>query len=518
MAIIDYFDRGCRINSDGDFLVADTRRITYREAQRFTHRAANGLLDVGCGPEAKAAVWAVNDLTSWLCTLSIWRAGMVWLPINPRNSADDNCALLDAFDCEVLFFQSAITPDVMTLRSRLPKIRLFICIDGEVSGAHTSDAWVENQAGTEVTDASVMEDVCAIMATSGTTGRPKGVMYTHRNVQTVVANWLSVLVYPDDLRPVNLAAAPLTHTAGIFSMMTTLRGGKVVILPRPDAAMLLDAIKSHSVTELFLPPTVIYGLLNHPGIVDRDLSTLRYLMYGAAPMAPDKLRRALEVFGPVMIHAFGQTEARTVSCLHPEEHFIGGQIAPNGRLLSCGRPFPLTQVSIRDATNRELSAGEIGEICVAGDVVMKGYYLAPESTAETIVSGWLHTGDIGYMDLDGYLYVTDRKKDVIISGGFNVYSPEVEGVINSHPAVRDSAVIAVPDDKWGEAIKAVVETHPGMQVDEEELISLCKRRLGSVKSPKSVDFLEFLPRNAIGKILKRELRAHYWVGRKRQVN
>ena len=226
---------------------------------------------------------------------------------------------------------------------------------------------------------------------------------------------------------------------------------------------LLDAIERHRITELFLPPTVIYMLLDLPGIEKRDFSSLRYFLYGAAPMSVEKLKRALRTFGPVMIQGFGQSEAPAgVACLEPAEHFRNGGFAPDSTLASCGRPFALTQVSIQNDRNEILPDGEVGEICVRGDILMKGYYKDPERTAETVVNGWLHMGDVGFIDPNGYLHITDRKKDMIISGGFNVFSAEVEGVLNSHLAVQDCAVIGVPDEKWGEAVKAVVElrTYP----------------------------------------------------------
>ncbi len=495
------------------------QRATYREAQRFTYRVAGGLLALGCEKQAKAAVWSANDPVGWLCTLSIWRAGMAWLPINPRNAIDENGYVLDAFDCEVLFFQAAFASQVATLRPRLKTVKYFICIDGEVPDSISLPAWSARQPEEPVEVACGGDDVCAVMSTGGTTGKPKGVMTTHRSLQMMVANYLSVLNYPADQRPVNLAAAPLTHTAGVFSLMATLRGGKVVILPRPDPTLMLDTIEKHRVTELFLPPTVIYVLLDLPGIDERDFSSLRYFLYGAAPMSPEKLRRALETFGPVMIQAFGQTEAAaSISCLRPEDHFVEGKIAPESRLSSCGRPFPFLRVTIRDDANRQLPDGEVGEICVAGDNVMKGYYQASDKTAETVVAGWLHTGDVGYLDAEGFLHITDRKKDMIISGGFNVYSVEVEGVVNSHPAVQDCAVIGVPDDKWGEAVRAVIELNPGKQVSEDEILALCKARLGSVKAPKSVQFIDRLPRSANGKVQKRALREQYWKDSTRQVH
>jgi acyl-CoA synthetase (AMP-forming)/AMP-acid ligase II len=344
-------------------------------------------------------------------------------------------------------------------------------------------------------------------------------MNTHRNVQMMVASWLSVLAYPADRPPVNLAAAPLTHSAGVVSLMAAARGGTVVILPRADPALLVDAIEKYRVTELFLPPTVIYMMLDLPGVAARDYSSLRYFLYAAAPMSPEKLRRALQTFGPVMIQGYGQTEALAgISCLLPEEHFHGGEIAPEERLLSCGRPFPFVRCVIMNDENRAVPDGTVGEICVRGDIVMSGYYKDPAKTAETIIDGWLHTGDVGFVDAAGYLHITDRKKDMIITGGFNVFSAEVEGVITSHPAVQDCAVVGVPDEKWGEAVKAVVERSPGMQVSAEEIIALCRERLGGVKAPKSVDFVERLPRSSVGKVLKREVRAVYWAGQSRQVS
>ena len=519
MAVIDFFDRGCSINPNGDYLIFGDQRTSYRQAREFTVRLANGLLAFGYPKESKAAVWATNDPVGWLCTLSIWRAGMAWVPINYRNGLDENAYILDAFDCEVLMFQVAFAEQIASLRPRLPKIRHFICLDGQLDWALPLGDWLAGQSVKPPVVQTEMSDVCAIMATGGTTGHPKGVMNTHRSLSTMVANWLSAMQYPADRRPVNLAAAPLTHTAGIFSLMATARGGTVVILPRPDPTLLVEAIETHKVTELFLPPTVIYVLLDLPGVDTHDYGSLRYFLYGAAPMSTEKLRRALTVFGPVMIQGFGQTEAPAgVSCLEPCEHFVDGAFAPESRLSSCGRNFPLVQISIQDDNNCILPDGDFGEICVKGDILMKGYYNDQKKTDEAIIDGWLHMGDIGFIDAEGYLHVTDRKKDMIITGGFNVYSAEVEGIINSHPAVRDCAVVGVPDDKWGEAVKAVVECNAGMKTTEDEIIALCKERLGSVKTPKSVEFVDVLPRSSVGKVLKRRIREEYWAGKTRQVN
>ncbi|WGY71368.1 AMP-binding protein [Burkholderia cepacia] len=517
MAIIDFYDRGWRLNPDGIAYIQDERSYTFQEIGELSCRIANGLLAAGFAKEAKAAVWADNDVIGWSCALGMWRAGLAYIPVNGRNAVAENQYALDAFDCEVLFFHQAFAPVIDALRPSLPKIRLWVCLDADLPWAPSLATWSGCQPATLPAVEYAMDDVVALSATGGTTGAPKGVMNTHRSLQTYFAQFMIAMTY-GDARPVNLAAAPMTHTAGMMSLPCTARGGTVVVLPKPDPALLLGAIVKHRVTEFFLPPTVIYRLLDIPGIDKVDFSSLRYFLYGAAPMSVEKLKRAIDVFGPVMTGGYGQTEApASISYLTPAEHFVDGRLASDERLSSVGRPNPLVRVEIINDRGEVLKQGETGEICVRGDIVMKGYYRAPDKTAETIVDGWLHTGDIGHLDTEGYLHITDRKKDMIISGGFNVYPSEVEQVIWAHPAVQDCAVIGVPDDTWGEAVKAVVELNAGQQVSAEELVALCKEKLGSVKAPKSVDFVAALPRSTAGKVLKKDLREQYWHGQQRRI-
>jgi len=521
MAIIDFFDRGWRSNPRGAAYIQDDRRYSFDEIGELSCRIANALLAAGFGREAKGAVWANNDVTAWSCTLGLWRAGMCWIPVGARNPAAENHFILDAFDCEILFFQQEFAPVVASLCATLPKVKAWICIDGDapqVPQARSLQSWIAGQTATRPSVNVEMDDVVVLSATGGTTGMPKGVMNTHRSTQTFCAHFMIGCPYSADEKPVNLAAAPITHTAGLLSLPCTARGGTVVVLTKPDPTHLLGAIQRHRVTEFFLPPTVIYRLLDIPDLNQKvDFSSLKYFLYGAAPMSVEKLKRAIDVFGPVMMGGYGQTEAPTsISFLTPSEHFAEGRIASDERLASVGRPNPLVRVEIMNGQGEIVGPGETGEICVRGDLVMKGYYKAPEKTAETIVDGWLHTGDIGHLDAEGYLHITDRKKDMIITGGFNVYPSEVEQVIWSHPAVQDCAVIGVPDAQWGEAVKAVVELNVGQQVGAEELIALCKDKLGSVRAPKSVEFVDALPRSPVGKVLKKDLRAKYWqdTGRK----
>ncbi|MDM0082896.1 AMP-binding protein [Variovorax sp. J31P179] len=518
MAIIDFFDRGWRINPTGIAYIQNERKHSFDEVGTLSCRIANALLADGFGKGTRGAVWSGNDVTAWVCTLGLWRANMAWIPVNARNAAEENHHILDTFDCEVVFFQEAFTSQIDGLRERLPKVRRWICIDGNAAGAVSLDSWVATASSSRPDVAYDMDDTIMLSPTGGTTGMPKGVENTHRSVQTFVMHFMTSIGYRTDEPAVNLAAAPMTHTAGVLSVPCTARGGTVVVLTKPDPALLLDAIARHKVTEVFLPPTVIYKLLDIPGIEKVDFGSLRYFLYGAAPMSVEKLKRSIEVFGPVMTGGYGQTECpASISFLTPAEHFVAGRIAGDERLSSVGRPNPLVRVEIMNDAGEMLPQGQTGEICVRGDLVMKGYYKAPDKTAETIVDGWLHTGDIGHLDAEGYLHITDRKKDMIISGGFNVYPSEVEQVIWSHAAVQDCAVIGVPDDKWGEAVKAVVELSPGQQTSAEELMTLCRDKLGPVKSPKTVDFIPALPRSAAGKVLKKDLRAPYWARSERTI-
>ena len=522
MAIIDFFDRGWSINPKGAAYIQDERVFTFDEVGELTCRIAHALLATGLPKETKGAVWALNDTTAWACALGLWRANMCWLPVGARNATQENHFILERFDCEVLFFQKQFAATVAELQPRLPKIGHWICIDGdtpEVTGSVSLAQWTEGRPATKPHVAVDMDDVVVVSPTGGTTGLPKGVMNTHRSYQTAFAQIMLACHYDDEHRPVTLAAAPMTHTAGLLSIPATARGGTVVVLGKPDPTLLLGAIPKHRVTEIFLPPTVIYRLLDIPALDKKvDFSSLKYFLYGAAPMSVEKLKLAIATFGPVMTGGYGQTEAPgAISTMPPDEHLKGGQLASDSRLSSVGRPNPLNHVEIMDDENRILPHGASGEICVRGDLVMKGYYKDPAKTAETIIDGWLHTGDVGHIDEEGFLHITDRKKDMIISGGFNVYPSQVEQVIWGHPAVQDCAVIGVPDEQWGEAVKAVVELNEGHSLSAEELIALCKARLGSVMAPKSVDFVAQLPRSTVGKILKKDLREQYWKNSARKI-
>jgi acyl-CoA synthetase (AMP-forming)/AMP-acid ligase II len=319
---------------------------------------------------------------------------------------------------------------------------------------------------------------------------------------------VTLMSYPFEGRPVYLALAPLTHAAGVLCFPVMALGGEVIVMRSPDVGEFLTLVERHRVTHTFLPPTLIYMVLAHDRLDSTDLSSLQCFWYGAAPMSTSRLEEALRRIGPVMGQLFGQTEApMMISTMSPREHFRQDGSIATERLASAGRRSPLVTVAIMDDDGSLKPHGERGEIVVRGSLVMRGYHRNPDATAEASAFGWHHTGDIGYLDEDNYLFIVDRAKDMVITGGFNVYSTEVEQAIMLHPAVQDCAVIGLPDEKWGERLTAVIQLRSGASLDPADIKAFVKQRLGSVKTPKQIEIWPELPRSKVGKILKQELKS-----------
>ncbi|HKN29082.1 MAG TPA: long-chain fatty acid--CoA ligase [Roseiarcus sp.] len=505
MRLIDYLDKGAMLGAASPCLTMGEIDLTYGDAQRLTYRIARALRRSGVRPGDKVAVLSGNDPTAFTCVFGISRAGAVWCPINPRNEAAENRFILDAFDCACLIFQSAYAPVVERIAPELPKLSVLVCLDQALSFAPALGTWLES-GDDEPLEIDTIDDIAMIAGTGGTTGQPKGVMLSGRNLETMSA--LTLMSYPFDGRPVYLALAPLTHAAGVLCFPIMALGGRVVIMPKPDLTEFLRLIAERRVTHAFLPPTMIYMLLEHPKLAETDKTSLQCFWYGAAPISATRLVEAIGKIGPVMAQLFGQTEApMMISTMAPKDHFRSDGSIARERLASAGRPAPLLQVGVMDEHGHLLPTGERGEIVVRGSLVMVGYYKNPEATAEASRFGWRHTGDIGYLDADNFLYIVDRAKDMIITGGFNVYSIEVEQALLQHPDVMDSAVFGLPDAKWGERVAAVVQLHAGRSLSAEEIIAFVKARIGSVKAPKQVDIWADLPRSKVGKVLKKEIRA-----------
>lgn len=517
MRWIDYFDRGWELNPGGPCIVDDEDGSihSYTDIRDLTLRLANALHTEGFRPGAHGAVLSLNHPLAVAATLSIMRAGLVWVPLNPRNAESENGWILDAFDCDILFYHSDFAEAAERFREQAPNIKRFVCLDRMDIDNPSLEEFVRDHRTDFPGFDYQATDTVMMAGTGGTTGRPKGVMQSHRATELQVLTIMATM--PFERRPVYMAVAPLTHATGYITYPIFAQGGTIVVQRQPVPKNILAAIPRHKVSCLFLPPTVIYALLAEPDVRKHDYSSLEYFIYGASPISAARLAEAIEVFGPMM-QMFGQTETLfPLTYLPPEEHFVDGKIAPAERLTSCGRAAPGVEIAVMAEDGALLPQGEIGELVIRSGMVMKGYYKNAEATAEANAHGWYHTGDMGYRDPEGYFTIVDRTKDMIITGGFNVYSTEVEGALLAHEAVQECAVIGVPDEKWGEAIKAVVETRDGAKVTEEELIAFAKARIGSVKAPKSVDFVDSIPRSAVGKVLKRELRDKYWEGRGRRV-
>jgi fatty-acyl-CoA synthase len=508
MRLTDYLDKGASLGPDAPCLTMGGSRLTYGDVQRLSYRIARALDRSGIRPGEKVAILSANDPVALSCVFGISRAGAVWCPVNPRNQAAENRDLLDSFDCTGLIFQASFAPLVEKILPDLPRLTTLVCLDGAPPRATPFERWLDGLADSpwQASPADPADDLVMLVGTGGTTGRPKGVMLTGHNIETMSA--LTLMSYPFFPRPRYLALAPLTHAAGVLCFPVMTLGGEIVVMPRPDLAEFLALVERHKITHTFLPPTLIYLLLDHPGLPAASLSSLRCLWYGAAPMSVSRLEEAIARIGPVLGQLFGQSEApMMISTLAPADHFLSDGSLALSRLSSAGRPTPLTRVEIMADDGRLLGPGERGEIVVRGPLVMAGYYKDPAASAEAARYGWHHTGDLGYLDADNYLFIVDRAKDMIITGGFNVYSAEVEQVISAHPAVQDCAVIGLPDDKWGERVTAVVQPRPGQAVTPDEIRAFVKAELGSVKAPKQVELWTDLPRSKVGKVLKTEIKS-----------
>ncbi|KIM15017.1 MULTISPECIES: AMP-binding protein [Rhodococcus] len=502
MRLTDYLDKGASLGSTAPCLTMGERTLSYGEVQQFSRRFAASLAASGIAAGEKVAILSGNDPISFSCVFGISRAGAVWCPINPRNEAAENRDLLDLFDCRALFFQKSYAPLVDQIKDALPQLVTLVCIDGEWDSAQSLESWL----GEEELDVAAPDDVTMLVGTGGTTGRPKGVMLTGHNIETMTA--ITLMSYPFEGRPVYLALAPLTHAAGVLCFPIMALGGEVVIMPKPDLGYFLANVQKHKVTHTFLPPTLIYMLLEHEDLAVTDRSSLQCFWYGAAPISPTRLEEAIDKIGPVMAQLFGQSEApMMISTMSPMEHFGPDGTVATSRLSSAGRPSPLVTVGIMDDKGALLGRGERGEVVIRSSLVMAGYYKNSDATAEASAHGWHHTGDIGYLDEDNFLFIVDRAKDMIITGGFNVYSVEVEQALMAYPGIQDCGVIGLPDDKWGERVVAVVQPHLGADIDGAEVMAFVKSRIGSVKTPKQVIVWDDLPRSKVGKVLKNEIKS-----------
>jgi acyl-CoA synthetase (AMP-forming)/AMP-acid ligase II len=493
--------------------------VTFREAETRVNRLAHALLALGARAGDRVGMLVPNCRQGLETILAPMKAGLGVVPLNARLHPSEHAYLLNDSGARLLVYHEDFRTHLATIRGDLPAVERFVVVG---RGERDDLGFEEVQAGQPATppEASIdPEDLAWLFYTSGTTGRPKGAMLTHRSLLAMV----QILLL--DLNPacetdVLLHGAAITHGSGV-SIFHHIARGAASAFPATrsfEPRRIFEAIQRYRATTMFLAPTMIHMLTASGAHRDYDLSSLHTVFYGGGPMYVEQLQAAVRTFGPIFCQLFGQGEAPMVCTTLPKhEHVTGDDPVKLRRLASAGRETTGMRVRVVDDDDRDVPPSTSGEIVVRGDLVMKGYWRQPEANAEALRGGWLHTGDVGHLDEDGYLYITDRKKDMIISGGANIYPREVEEIICTHPAIHEVAVIGVPDEKWGESVKAVVVLRPGARVTGPEIIEHCQRHLASYKKPSSVDVLAELPKNAYGKILKRELRERYWAGRTRRV-
>jgi fatty-acyl-CoA synthase len=459
------------------------------------------------------SILAGNRAESWAAICATMVMGLRYTPLHPMAAEDDHAFIIDDAEIDALIVESGkFATRGLAIRSRVPGLKHLLSF-GAVDGARDLLAELPNAPPASLIDESETEDIAWLAYTGGTTGRSKGVMIPHRSLVT-----MAVILYADWDWPANIrfiAATPISHAAGVTLYAILLRGGFTRLVQGFEIETYCRVVAEENITAAFLVPTLIYALIDATELRKRyDLSSLDMIVYGAAPMSPDRLREGIKIFGNIFVQLYGQTEApQCITSMRKVDH----DDSKPGRLGSCGRPNPLVDVKLFDADMREVGIGEPGEICVRGTLVMNGYWKRPDATAEAFRGGWLHTGDVAVKDADGYLHIVDRTKDMIISGGFNIYPREVEDALMAHHAVASAAVIGIPDDKWGEAVKAFVVLKPGANNSAAELQAHVKEKRGAPWSPKTIDFIDAIPVTGLGKIDRKLLRAPYWEGRKRGV-
>ncbi|MEM8987641.1 MAG: AMP-binding protein [Pseudomonadota bacterium] len=509
-------DRGAERFPDALLFDDSALRMTYAEARALSTRLANALAAAGSVKGDHFLLLGANNPHIYIALMGCWRAGMISLGINAKDAIEDQISMTKSRGVAWIFYHSDFAENAARIREAMPGVKGVICVNGPCGDDPGMESFAEGHAEDKGGVLLEPDDIMALSNSGGTTGAPKSVSISVRAFRTMIASFMTEMTYTE--KPVYLAAAPLTHAAGGLSYPMLPLGGRFVLMAKPEPELIMQTIEREKVTTLFLPPTLIYMMLAHPNVRDYDYSSLRYLVYAASPMTPEKIEEAMDVFGPVIAQTYGQAEAPMVcTYMDPKDYQTALETGDKKVFSSCGRATVYTDIAIMNEDGALLKDGEIGELVVRGDIVMTGYQNNHDATEDSQRFGWHHTGDVGYRDENGFFYLVDRARDMIISGGFNIYPSEIERVILTNPAVQDCAVIGVPDAKWGEAVKAVVELRQDASITEDEILNTCKTELGSMKTPKSVEFWPELPKSPVGKILKRKVREKFWAGKSRSI-
>jgi acyl-CoA synthetase (AMP-forming)/AMP-acid ligase II len=499
--------------ADATALIFEGHEISYGELDQRTNKVANGLIAAGVRPGERVAILAKNIDLFFEIYYGASKAGAVLVPINFRLAPPEVAHVLNDAGAKVLFVAEAYHDLVAAVEADVPCLEKTFTIQGACKSWAAYAVWRDGHDPTDPRMEGAGSDTCLQAYSSGTTGHPKGVEISHDNFVLFLPHTFEQWGEwsPDDF---SLVAMPLFHVAGCVWVFVGLYiGAANVLLPEVDPPEILRAIETYRITQVILVPAVILFLIQTPGAAETDVSSVKMVLYGASPIPLPVLQQAMEIFDCGFAQLYGLTETTgALTYLPPEDH-DGSE-----KMKSWGKPMSEVKIRVVDENDLDCPPGAVGEVIIAGVQVMKGYWNQPEETSKAIRGGWFYSGDAGYFDEEGYLYIHDRVKDMIVSGGENIYPAEVESALAGHEKITDVAVIGVPDDKWGETVKAVIVSAPGADLSADEIIDYARARIAGYKVPRSVDFLDELPRNPSGKILKRELRRPYWKGHERQVN
>ncbi len=497
-----------------------SKSLTYAQFDARANQFANALRRLGVGAGDNVALLMYNCSEMLEAMFACFKAGCGAVPINFRLHPREFSFIIDHSEAKAVVITSEFNESLMDIRKEIPQARHIITVSGARGELLAYETLLASESA-DFEDADVdPTDLAWLFYTSGTTGMPKGAMLTHRNLLAMTMSCYADMFRGIDSDDATLHAAPLSHGSGLYALPNVGKASAHIIPDSKsfDPELVLKCIEEHQVTNMFVAPTMLKRLIDSPAVDHCELSSLKSMIYGGAPMLVEDLMKAMKKLGPCLVQLYGMGETpMTISYLSHQDHVLTGSPEQMKRLGSAGFARTDVEVKVFDGDDNELPPLKMGEIVTRSDLVMKGYWRNPEATSETLRGGWLHTGDMGYIDEQGYVFIMDRSKDMIISGGENIYPREIEEVIIQHPAVREVAVIGVPDEEWGEAIKAVVAVASGQEATEDDLIEFCREHIASYKKPKSVDFVDELPKNNNGKIVKKDLRAKYWKGKGRKV-
>ena len=513
--LLELFEWRAKQSSEDVVFKFHDREMTYGEYDSKANRVANGITKNECMPNARIAILAKNSDYYAEVLYGTIKSRTALVGINWRLAPPEVVFVINDSKSEILFVGADFYQLIESIEDQIPSIKKIVAMDEDHPRWESYASWRDGQSEDNPNLVGEYEDDVIQLYTSGTTGHPKGVRMTNKNLLASTpmvekrwgADWHE--------KSVNFVLSPLFHVAGSnIVIMGVVFGCKNIIIPEPDPTKILELIESEKIETAFMVPALILFLLQHPNCSKTDFSSLRQIVYGASPIAQDTLLKAVEVMQCDFWQVYGLTESTGIgTTLNPAYHNID-----LGKLRSCGKVYPGVEIKIVDESNNSLPNNEVGEILIKSDVIMKGYWNRPEANEDAIIDGWFYTGDAGCLDEDGFLYIHDRVKDMIISGGENIYPAEIENALMSHPDIADAAAVGIPDDKWGETVKGFVILKQDSNITEKEIITYTKEQIAAYKCPSSIDFITEMPRNPSGKILRRELRAPFWKDADRNVS